>query len=411
MTTKIILHAFLVLIVLALLPARVVQGQEPVPQARFRCTVINFDGVPVSNLPMGLDLFGPSAARFRASTGLDGSFEVSIPVPAAGPHNWVLNLDLRHVDLSPIERATAEQIWSTTARRFYLSSGYVTLPSAEPVVVTIRLEQSSTVSGVVIVNEAEQSRPLLLQVDKVDWSVPEEVIVVKPVEEPNGRWKIEGLPRRLTLPLLLRFGSARIDAAFVILDSSSGTSDWGTITVDQRQLPEWPELQISAVNVPPELANEPLAADVLDVQSRTFRNLRRYPGQAFFSPTSQPGQTLRLPPGPYRILVHARRPKVVSLIASGTPIPESVAPTVTVVAGQPGTITVDWSTLPAAFSKMFPKVELEDIISPPTPVDTHLDIKLNDTRETYKDPTLRNPLPSPPLPPPDKKTVPEPGKP
>ena len=120
MTTKPILHVILMLIALALFPGRVLQGQEPAPQTQFRCTVLNFDGVPVSNLPMGLDLFGPSAARFRASTGLDGSFEVSIPVSAAGLHNWVLNLDLRHVDLSPIERAAAEQIWSTTAKRFYL---------------------------------------------------------------------------------------------------------------------------------------------------------------------------------------------------------------------------------------------------------------------------------------------------
>lgn len=412
MTTKLILHAILVFVAWALLPAPVVQGQEPVPQTRFRCTVLNVDGAPVSNLRLSLGVIGPTMASLDVVTGVDGSFEVQIPVSAAGLHGWELRLARVNPGLDAVEKAIVEEVWSTTAKRVMLGSGRMTLPSAEPVTVSIRLERRATVSGTVIVQEAEQSRPLQLQVDKSQWQVPgERLLLIDPAQEPNGRWRIDGLPSRAMLPLIVKnLGTPWNDLAFVIVDTSSGSGDFGTITIDRRQLPEWPEVQISAVNVPPELANEPLAALILDMQGRTFRNLRRFPGQAFFSMVYRPGETLRLPPGQYRFLVRAPFFQVVSLIASGTPIPESVAPTVTVVAGQPATLTVDWKTFPGAFGTMFPYEWLEplDIKSP---VDTHLDIKLNDTRETYKDPTLRNPLPSPPLPPPDKKTVPEPGKP
>lgn len=48
MTTKLILHAILMFVAWALLPAPVVQGQEPVPQTRFRGTVLDPDGAPLS---------------------------------------------------------------------------------------------------------------------------------------------------------------------------------------------------------------------------------------------------------------------------------------------------------------------------------------------------------------------------
>lgn len=412
MARNLILYAFFVFFSLSMLQDRVVQGQEPVPQTRFRCTVLNVDGAPFSNLRLGLGVIGPTMASFDVVTGIDGSFEVQIPVTAAGLHGWELRLARGNPGLDAVEKAIVEQVWSTTAKRVMLGSGRMTLPSAEPVTVSIRLERRATVSGTVIVQEAGQSRPLQLQVDKSRWQVPgERLLMIDSAQEPNGRWRIEGLPSRAMLPLIVtNLGTPWNDLAFVVVDTSSGSGDFGTITIDRRQLPEWPEVRISAVNVPPELANEPLAAQILDMQGRTFRNLRRFPGQAFFSLGYRPGETLRLPPGQYRFLVGAPYFQVVSLIASGTPIPESVAPTLTIVAGQPATLTVDWSTFPGAFGTMFPYKWLEplDIKSP---VDTHLDIKLNDTRETYKDPTLRNPLPSPPLPPPDKKTVPEPARP